>query len=466
MPKHSILLGRLSLTFLVLAGWHTMASGANGSSTRLLRTPDGERHPNCVRVRQQPLDRRARGRHGAAAHQLPGPDHQSAFFARRQMARVQRGVRGQHRRLRRPRRRRRAEAPDLASGRRYGEGWTPDGKSVLFASARATWAPSAAPRFWTVPAEGGVEEPLTLPRGYQGKISPDGTRIAYRMNNSWDEERRNYRGGQNRPIWIVDLKTYDLVSPPWTDSKDMDPVWVGDAVYFISDRDGVANVWSYDTKTKKLAQATKFTDFDVKSLDAGAGAVVFEQAGYIHELDPKTGKTHVVNITAAGDFPVDDAALGRRHQPHDQPGSLAHRQAGGGGGARRDLHHPRRKGRRAQSEPLQRLGGARSGVVARWQVHLVFQRQVGRIQARHRGPGWLDAAARDRPAESHALLHALVVARFEEAALYRYQPEGLGAGCRQRPGEGGRQRSVDGAVAHARIRCGVPIPSGWRIPAV
>jgi tricorn protease len=183
------------------------------------------------------------------------------------------------------------------------EGWTPDGKAVVFASSRATSAPSAAPRFWTVPVTGGVEEPMALPRAYQGKISPDGTRIAYRMNNSWDEERRNYRGGQNRPIWIVDLKTYDLVSPPWTDSKDMDPVWIGDSVYFISDRDGVANVWSYETKSKKLAQVTKFTDFDVKTLDSGAGAIVFEQAGYVHELDPKTGKHHIVNITATGDFP-------------------------------------------------------------------------------------------------------------------------------------------------------------------
>ncbi|HEX8089514.1 MAG TPA: PDZ domain-containing protein, partial [Blastocatellia bacterium] len=183
------------------------------------------------------------------------------------------------------------------------QGWTPDGKAVLFSCSRATWAPSGAPRFWTVQADGGVEEPLPLPRGYQGKLSPDGTHIAYRMNNSWDEERRNYRGGQNRPVWIVDLKSYDLVSPPWTDSKDIDPVWSGDAVYFISDRDGVANVWSYDTKTKKLAQVTRFTDFDVKTIDAGAGAIVFEQAGYIHEMDPKTGKEHIVNITATGDFP-------------------------------------------------------------------------------------------------------------------------------------------------------------------
>ena len=71
------------------------------------------------------------------------------------------------------------------------------------------------------------------------------------MNNSWDEERRNYRGGQNRPIWIVDLKSYDLISPPWTDSKDMDPAWVGDTVYFISDRDGVANVWACAPRTRR-----------------------------------------------------------------------------------------------------------------------------------------------------------------------------------------------------------------------
>jgi tricorn protease len=183
------------------------------------------------------------------------------------------------------------------------QGWTPDGASIVFASSRATAAPTGAPRFWTVPAGGGIEAPLPLPRAYQGKFSPDGSRIAFRMNNSWDEERRNYRGGQNRPIWIADTKTWDVATPPWKDSKDVDPVWVGDSVYFISDRDGVANVWSYHTKGKTLAQVTKFTDFDVKTMDSGGGAVVFEQAGYIHELDPKSGREHVVTITANGDFP-------------------------------------------------------------------------------------------------------------------------------------------------------------------
>lgn len=183
------------------------------------------------------------------------------------------------------------------------QGWTPDGRNVLFASARATWAPTAAPRFWTVPVEGGVEQPMPMPRAYQGKISPDGRKVAYRMNTSWDEERRNYRGGQNKPIWILDLKSFDLDTTPFASTKEMDPVWVGNAVYFLSDRDGVSNVWSYDTQSKRLAQVTKFTDFDVKSIDANQGIVVFEQAGYIHELDPKSGQSKRVDIVAAGDFP-------------------------------------------------------------------------------------------------------------------------------------------------------------------
>ena len=188
-------------------------------------------------------------------------------------------------------------SPDLV------QGWTSDGQKVMFSSARATSAPTGAPRFWTVSVNGSIEDPMPLPRGFQGKISPDGSHIAYRMNNSWDDERRNYRGGQNRPIWIVDMKNWDLVSPPWTDSKDIDPAWLGNTVYFISDRDGVENVWSYEMGSKKLTELTHFRDYDVKTLDAGAGVVVFEQAGYIHELDPKSGKEHVVPITVTGDFP-------------------------------------------------------------------------------------------------------------------------------------------------------------------
>lgn len=183
------------------------------------------------------------------------------------------------------------------------QGWTPDGRNVMFASGRATDAATGVPRFWTVPAAGGVEEPMVIPRANQGKISPDGRYVAYRMPSSWDEERRNYRGGQNKAIWIMDTRSHDVVQVPWQDrTKEMDPVWVGTNVYWISDRDGVANVYEYNMATKAIRQLTRYTDFDVKALDGGPNVLAFEQAGYVHELDPSTGREHIVPITATGDF--------------------------------------------------------------------------------------------------------------------------------------------------------------------
>jgi tricorn protease len=295
-------LSHLSL-FLTLAALSSLAASPEATGTRLLRTPTisarniAFAYANNIWVvpRAGGSARRLTSFQGQTSNPHFSPDGELLAFSAEYAGNIDVyvvPVEGGE-----PKRLTWHPGPDLA------QGWTPDGKSILFTSARASWAPSAAPRFWTVPVSGGIEEPLPLPRGYQGKISPDGSHIAYRMNNSWDEERRNYRGGQNRPIWIADLKTFDIVSPQWTDSKDMDPAWVNDTVYFISDRDGVANVWSFDTKAKKLAQLTKFTSFDVKALDSTDGAVVFEQAGYIHELDTKSGKSHIVNITATGDFP-------------------------------------------------------------------------------------------------------------------------------------------------------------------
>ena len=282
-----------------------LAASPNGESDAALRSPTVSAtqiafaYANNIWVvdRAGGVARRVTSFQGQTTNPHFSPDGKWIAFTRR--------IRRQRGRVRRGRGRRGAAAADVASGRRHRAGMDArrQARDVCVRRARAP-APSAAPRFWTVPVEGGVEEPMALPRGYQGKISADGSHIAYRMNNSWDEERRNYRGGQNRPIWIVDLKTYDLVTPPWTDSKDIDPVWVGDSVYFLSDRDGVSNVWSYETRAKKLTQVTRFTDFDVKTLDSGAGAVVFEQAGYIHELDPKNRPgSSVVNIRATGDFP-------------------------------------------------------------------------------------------------------------------------------------------------------------------
>ncbi len=182
------------------------------------------------------------------------------------------------------------------------QGWTPDGRRIVFASGR-TNAPSGS-RFWTVGMDADMPQALPMPRAYQGSFSPDGRRFAYRMPNEWDEEWRNYRGGQNRPVWILDMDDYDVEEVgPWEGSEDGQPVWIEQTVYFLSDRDWAANVWGYDTGTKQLRQITHFTDFDVKTLGTDGTTLVLEQAGWIHTLDPASGQAQRVEIRVRGDFP-------------------------------------------------------------------------------------------------------------------------------------------------------------------
>ena len=115
-------------------------------------------------------------------------------------------------------------------------GWTADGTRVVFNSGR-TSAPIAYPRFFTVALDGGLPEEMPIPRGMTGDFSADGSRFAYQQRRLNDPEWRGYRGGQVNPVWIVDTDDWALEEVPWEDSNDLDPVWLDDQVYFLSDRD-------------------------------------------------------------------------------------------------------------------------------------------------------------------------------------------------------------------------------------
>ncbi|HEX8724178.1 MAG TPA: PDZ domain-containing protein [Gemmatimonadaceae bacterium] len=186
--------------------------------------------------------------------------------------------------------------PDLVRG------WTPDGKRVVFESTR-TGMPDGEPQLWTVSVDGGNPDRLPLPRAQDGAISPDGQEIAYQLVRPWETEMRRYRGGQNQPIRVFDVSTHAMTKLPWTDSRDQQPHWLGSTIYFISDRDWTNNLWSYDTKTKALRQITHYSDFEVESVNTGAGLVAYEQAGDVHLYDPATGRDRKLDIRVTGDFP-------------------------------------------------------------------------------------------------------------------------------------------------------------------
>ena len=180
-------------------------------------------------------------------------------------------------------------------------GWTPDGRHILFRSARLST--SFYNRLFTIPLEGGFPTEVPLPLAYEGSFSPDGSRIAYQPLTEWQHDWKRYRGGQTTPIWIAKLSDSSIEKLPRDNSKDLRPMWVGDKIYFLSDRNGRTTLFSYDTNTKQVVELVKNNGLDVKSASAGPGGIVYEQFGTINLYDLKSGKSRKVDIRVDGDLP-------------------------------------------------------------------------------------------------------------------------------------------------------------------
>ncbi|HKQ72770.1 MAG TPA: PDZ domain-containing protein [Blastocatellia bacterium] len=186
-------------------------------------------------------------------------------------------------------------------------GWTPDGKAVLVESFRAAQRFPGESRLLTIPAGGGMPTELPFPQAGIGSLAPDGARIAYTSLPlaPQDQFHRNYRGGATSSILIGNLSDSRVEELPRSGSNDGLPMWLGDNIYFVSDRAGVYNLFAYDTRSKKVTQLTRFEKYDIKyaSMSASGDAIVFIQDGAIHLYDLKTASHRPVEIRLSGDFP-------------------------------------------------------------------------------------------------------------------------------------------------------------------
>jgi tricorn protease len=181
-------------------------------------------------------------------------------------------------------------------------GWHPDGKHILFRSRMHSFNDFIG-QLYTISIDGGLPEQVPLPRGGFGSYSPDGSKLAY--NRVFREFRtwKRYRGGMADEIWTYDFstkKTEQLTDNP---AQDIIPMWAGDKIYYLSDRDSIKrfNVWSVDPKTKETKQITRFTDYDCKFPSLGDKAIVFENGGFIQKLDLMTEEVEKIPVRILDD---------------------------------------------------------------------------------------------------------------------------------------------------------------------
>lgn len=186
-----------------------------------------------------------------------------------------------------------APAPDIVLG------WTPDGR-ISYKSALGSPG-MFTPRLFLIDPKGGVPEATSLFEIDRGTFSPDGKTIAFNRRGAHAFNWRGYRGGTQGVISFFDLKTFAYRELPHGRENSWFPMWVGNSVFFSSDKTGVVNLYRHDLGSNRTTQITDFKDLDVRWPNTDGKTIVFEQDGRLNAYDIATNKTRILNPRVVSD---------------------------------------------------------------------------------------------------------------------------------------------------------------------
>ncbi|HEX6731029.1 MAG TPA: S41 family peptidase [Pyrinomonadaceae bacterium] len=185
-------------------------------------------------------------------------------------------------------------------------GWSKDGKRIFFRSLRDSWSLPIA-RLYSVAVEGGSAEALPMPTAGSGDFSPSGSEMVYSPQSRDFRSEKRYGGGQANALYVFDMKNSSAKRITEGPRATRDPMWIGDTIFFNSDRDGHFNLYAYNVSNSRTAQVTTNREWDVRwpSSD-NEGRIVYELNGELQVMDAKSRKSNAISIN------VPDEGLSRR----------------------------------------------------------------------------------------------------------------------------------------------------------
>lgn len=175
--------------------------------------------------------------------------------------------------------------------------WTPDGKIAY----KTPYGNEFVARLWTIDPKGGMGKPTMVKEFGDGSFSPDGSVLTYNRSTAHQFNWRRYRGGTQGKISFFNMKTGAYSEIPSGRENSWFPMYVGDSVYYVSDKDNTVNLYRYDTKSKGIRQVSNYKDADIKWPSTDGETIVYEQDGYLWSFDIASQKTVKLNPMVLSD---------------------------------------------------------------------------------------------------------------------------------------------------------------------
>ncbi|MCB2196879.1 MAG: PDZ domain-containing protein [Bacteroidetes bacterium] len=179
-------------------------------------------------------------------------------------------------------------------------GWNAVKNKIMFTSGRNS--SSRYTKIFLISPDGtGIEE-LIMYDAARGSFSPDGSKIAFNKSNREDRTWKRYKGGRAQEVYIYDFKTNEEKNISEFLGTDRIPMWIGDKIYFSSDREKFLNIFAYNTQDESIEKITNHLEYDIRRPSYGKDKIVYENGGDIWLLDVNSKEYNKVDIQVLADM--------------------------------------------------------------------------------------------------------------------------------------------------------------------
>ncbi|MEE4196564.1 MAG: S41 family peptidase [Bacteroidales bacterium] len=179
-------------------------------------------------------------------------------------------------------------------------GWHPVKNKIMFTSSRNST--TRYTKIFLVSPDGSGMEELIMYDAARGSFAPDGSRIAYNKTSREDRTWKRYQGGRAQEVYIYDFTTNEEKNVSQFIGTDRIPMWIGEKIYFSSDREKTLNIFAYNTLDGSIEQITSHSEYDIRRPGFGNHHIVYENGGDIWLLDVNTRAYEKVDIKVLADM--------------------------------------------------------------------------------------------------------------------------------------------------------------------